>query len=137
MSTPAFGSPSFGLTTTLAGSTLEAAIERTRAALATEGFGVLTEIDIAKTLKAKLDVDHPPYVILGACMPKLAHQALMHNPAIGLLLPCNVVVAQAGDDAVVSAIDPIAMFSVVEGDDMAPIAEDVKARLSRVIAALK
>ena len=114
-----------------------AAVEAVTAALKQEGFGVLTTIDVQATMKAKLNVDRTPYVILGACNPSLAHQALSAEPEIGLLLPCNVVVYC--DDAgvtTISAIDPVAMFSVVKRDDLAPIAEQVAAKLRRVIAAL-
>lgn len=132
-----FGDPAYGLTRRLAGAFGEI-VERTRAALKTEGFGVLTEIDVRATMKAKLDRDHPPYLILGACNPPLAWDALQAEPGIGLLLPCNVVVAQDGasDGAavVVSAIDPRAMFSVVGRPDVAPLADEVHARLERVLA---
>src|SRR5688572_32134701 len=91
----------------------EKAIAKVKDALKEQGFGVLTEIDVRATLKKKLDVDFPPYVILGACNPKLAHAALEEAPGIGLLLPCNVVVTADGDDAVVSVISPSAMFAAV------------------------
>lgn len=112
-------------------------VEATRAALATEGFGVLTEIDVKATLAKKLDVTTRPYVILGACNPALAHRALQLDPAIGTLLPCNVVVAEDESGSVeVATIDPRAMFSVVERADVAPIVEDVRARLERVLDGL-
>ena len=116
----------------------ERALERTRAALAAEGFGVLSEIDVRTTLKKKLDIDFPPYVILGACNPPLAHRALSAEPNIGLLLPCNVIV-RAGDDpdsAVVAAIDPEVSLSRVGNADLTPIAAEVKARLRRVLDAV-
>ena len=116
----------------------ERALERTRAALAAEGFGVLSEIDVRTTLKKKLDIDFPPYVILGACNPPLAHRALSAEPNIGLLLPCNVIV-RAGDDpdsAVVAAIDPEVSLSRVGNADLTPIAAEVKARLRRVLSAV-
>ena len=116
----------------------ERALERTRAALAAEGFGVLSEIDVRATLKKKLDIDFPPYVILGACNPPLAHRALSAEPNIGLLLPCNVIV-RAGDDpdsAVVAAIDPEVSLSRVGNADLTPIAAEVKARLRRVLDAV-
>ena len=116
----------------------ERALERTRAALAAEGFGVLSEIDVRTTLKKKLDIDFPPYVILGACNPPLAHRALSAEPNIGLLLPCNVIV-RAGDDpdsAVVAAIDPEVSLSRVGNADLAPVAAEVKARLRRVLDAV-
>ena len=132
-----FGEPAYGLTRTLPGTSFADAIPIVTAALAAQGFGVLTEIDIAATLKKKLDVDHRPYVILGACNPPLAYEALSAEPAIGLLLPCNVVVTQNDDgDAIVSAIDPRAMFSVILRPDIAPLAEEVYERLNKVVAAL-
>lgn len=127
----------YGMTTTLVGTGFDAAVEKTRAALSDEGFGVLTEIDIKGTLKKKLDVDHRDYVILGACNPPLAHQALAAEPLIGLLLPCNVVVTVDDDgNAVVSALDPAKMFELVGRDDVQPIAEEVKERLQKVIDAV-
>ena len=113
----------------------EVAIERTREALAGEGFGVLTEIDVKATLKKKLDVDFRPYVILGACNPPLAYKALSAELEIGLLLPCNVVV-HAGDrdgESVVSIMDPEAALSLTGRPEIAPLAADVKARLQRVL----
>lgn len=115
----------------------DAAVEAVTAALKQEGFGVLTTIDVQATMKAKLNVDRSPYVILGACNPPLAHQALTAEPEIGLLLPCNVVVYRDEQgETTVSAIDPVAMFSVVKRDDLAPVAEQVAAKLRRVIAAI-
>lgn len=115
------------------------AVERTRAALAAEGFGILAEMDIAATLKKKLDVDFRPYVILGACNPPLAHRALLVEPDIGLLLPCNVVVR--ADDvpgrSVVAAMDPVAALGLTGNAQVGPIADDVKARLRRVLEAVE
>lgn len=111
------------------------AVARTKDALASEGFGVLSEIDIRATLKKKLDVDSRPYTILGACNPPLAHQAFVAEPSIGLLLPCNVVV-YATDDAersVVAAIDPEVSLGRVGNEALAPLATEVKARLGRVL----
>lgn len=116
----------------------ERAVERTREALAAEGFGVLTEIDVRATLRKKLDVDFRPYVILGACNPPMAYRALTAEPEIGLLLPCNVVV-QAADfegKSVVSAVDPEVSLGRVGNPQLAPVAADVKARLRRVLAAV-
>lgn len=106
-------------------------------ALKAEGFGVLTEIDVQAVLKKKLGIDRAPYVILGACNPQLANAAINENPAVGLLLPCNVVLATDGPDVVVSAASPKAMFSIAgdDGGDM-QVAEQAEARLRRVIAAL-
>lgn len=126
-----------GLTVRLAG-TLEAAQARVIEALKAEGFGVLTEIDVQATLKKKLDVDFRPYRILGACNPSLAHRALSLAPQVGLLLPCNVTVSQVGDDVVeVGIVDPIGMLGVVDQPELTPIADEARARLSRVAAALQ
>lgn len=130
-----FGTPTYGLTRTLAQSH-EIVVTRVRDALAAEGFGVLTEIDVQATLKTKLDVDLEPYVILGACNPGLAHRALTVEPAIGLLLPCNVVVAVAAGGTVVSVADPRAMFQMVHRVELEDIVADARARLERVLAAL-
>lgn len=121
----------------LEGATQEQAIARVREALATEGFGVLTEIDVKATLKKKLGVDRKPYVILGACNPGLAHQALEAEPAIGVLLPCNVDVFEGEDGATwVQAVRPSTLFRVVDNPAVRPIAEDVDARLQRVLERL-
>jgi uncharacterized protein (DUF302 family) len=117
----------------------ERAVEAVRAALATEGFGVLTEIDVRATLKKKLDAEFRPYVILGACNPSLAHRALTAERDIGLLLPCNVVV-YAGDQpgtSVVAALDPEAMLGLAERADIRPLAADVKARMARVLGVVE
>jgi len=112
----------------------ERAVEVTREELAKEGFGVLTEIDVKATLKKKIDVDFRPYVILGACNPPLAHQALSAEQEIGLLLPCNVVV-YATDDAnrcIVAAIDPVKQLEISGNPGVGPIAEQVRTKLARV-----
>jgi uncharacterized protein (DUF302 family) len=132
-----FGDPSYALTRHFEDADFDATVAKTREALAAEGFGVLTEIDVKATLAKKLDVDWRRYLILGACNPSLAHQALSAEPGIGVLLPCNVVVAEDADGAVsVSAIDPLAMFSVVGRDDVEPIATEVRAKLARALEAL-
>ncbi len=129
----------YGITRRISGATMAAARERVTAALKEEGFGVLTEIDVQSTLEKKLGVHTEPYMILGACNPKLAHEALSKEPAIGLLLPCNVVLAQDGKDVVVSAASPRAMFAVV-GDaaaqGLSAIAEDAEGRLRRALERL-
>jgi uncharacterized protein (DUF302 family) len=109
----------------------EDAVTATREALAARGFGVLTEIDVRATLRKKLDVDFRPYVILGACNPPLAHRALQAERAIGLLLPCNVVVhaADAPGRSVVAVLDPVAQFVITGREDIRPIAEQVRALL--------
>lgn len=110
------------------------AVEATRAALADEGFGVLTEIDLAATLKAKLDVDLPPYLILGACRPPLAQAAVAADPSVGTLLPCNVVVRVDGERVVVEALDPRIMSQLSESDAIEEVAGDAAARLGRALA---
>jgi len=124
----------YGVGTTVAAPYRDA-IEKTRAALQEQGFGVLTEIDVQKTMKEKLDVDFRPYVILGACNPALAHQALQADLGVGLLLPCNVIVYDNGDGtSSVEALDPEAALGIV-GDNpvIATVARDAKARLQRVV----
>ena len=111
-------------------------IETVTAALAEQGFGVLTEIDVAATLKAKLGVDRDPYVILGACNPPLAHRALDADPSVGALLPCNVVLRADGDGTIVEAMDPLAALGIVNTAAVHEVAEEAAARLRRVIAAL-
>ena len=113
------------------------AIQRVTGALKEEGFGVLTEIDVKETLKKKLDVDFRRYVILGACNPPLAFQALQADPDLGLLLPCNVIVYAQDGGSVVSIIDPCSMFSMVDLPDLEPVAAEARARLRRVSEALK
>jgi uncharacterized protein (DUF302 family) len=123
---------------TRVGLPFEEAVERTREELSREGFGVLSEIDIAATLKKKLDVDFRPYVILGACNPPLAHRALTAETDIGLLLPCNVVVYAAEEDgtSVVAAMDPEAALELTGNAEVREVARDVRARLERVLGAV-
>jgi uncharacterized protein (DUF302 family) len=110
------------------------AVAKTTELLADEGFGVLTEIDVKATFKKKIDVDFRRYVILGACNPQLAHQAMSGEPFIGVLLPCNVVVMEReGGGTIVSALKPSAAFSLVDNPDVAPIADQVEDRLRRVL----
>jgi uncharacterized protein (DUF302 family) len=110
---------------------------RVEAALKDEGFGVLTEIDVAATLKAKLDLDRPPYLILGACNPSLASQALEADPSIGALLPCNVVLRSgAGAETVVEILDPLAAMGLA-GPAIEPIAREAAERLRRVATAIE
>ena len=115
----------------------EQALDAVKDALKTEGFGVLTEIDMKATLKKKLDVDLRKYTILGACNPPLAYKALQGELQIGLLLPCNVIVYEEGNGSVVSAIDPVSAMSVVDNASLATVAEEVRSKLMRVIESLK
>ena len=115
----------------------EAAIEKVTADLQTEGFGVLSDIDVAAKMKEKLDKDMPRYRILGACNPALAHQAIDAVPDIGLLLPCNVLVREDDEGGVhVSFMDPESVLSLVGDPGVEPLAGEVKSRLQRVLAAL-
>ena len=112
-------------------------LDATRAALSYQGFGILTEIDLAATMKAKLDVELPPQVILGACRPPLAHAAIQAEPSIGVFLPCNVVVRV--DDrgrTVVQAMNPEFMTQIASGAALAEVAEDAKARINRALDAV-
>lgn len=114
-----------------------AATAEVTAALKQEGFGVLTQIDVQATMQAKLGVEMPPYVILGACNPNLAYQALQAEPEVGLLLPCNVIVFDNGDGTTtVSIVDPLQMLGIVENPALQPIAEEADLRLHRVLAQL-
>jgi uncharacterized protein (DUF302 family) len=110
------------------------AVEATRAALAEQGFGVLTEIDVAATMRIKLDADLPPHLILGACNPPLALQAIQAEPSIGLLLPCNVVVrAAGGETTVIEAMDPRIMVRVTGNDRLRAVADDARQRLQAAL----
>lgn len=125
----------YAITRRLSSTTLAEARERITKSLQAEGFGVLTEIDLQATLEKKIGVHTAPYVILGACNPKLAHEAITKEPAVGLLLPCNVVVAQDGDEVVLSAIAPKAMFAALpDATALASVANDADGRLRRAIA---
>ena len=127
----------YGYETTLPDTNYDEAVRRVTDELKKEGFGILTEIDVRATLKKKLDVDFRRYMILGACNPSLAYQALGVEPQIGLLLPCNVVVQEAPTGgATVSIADPRAMFALVENSAVAPAAAEADAKLRRVINAL-
>ena len=130
-----FGDPKYGLTRVLKGIKFSDAVASTKKALASEGFGILSEIDVKATLKKKLEVDFDNYLILGACNPPLAYQALTEEAALGLFLPCNVVLTEDHNgNAIVSAIDPKQMFKVVENPAMEELSLQVR---QKIAAALK
>lgn len=114
----------------------EEAVERVTEALGEEGFGVLTTIDVRSTLREKLDAEYKRYVILGACNPELAHRALTRDDNVGLLLPCNVVVAERNGGSEVSAGRPEAILDVAGNPELRPVAEEAEARLRRVVDSL-
>jgi uncharacterized protein (DUF302 family) len=115
-----------------------AAVAQVTEALKSEGFGVLTEIDVKETMKKKLGVEYNPFKILGACNPNLAHRAISVAPEISLLLPCNVVVRQLAENEVeVSLIDPLMMMDAVNRPELSDIAREARAKLDRVAAALR
>jgi uncharacterized protein (DUF302 family) len=126
----------YALGTRVAGP-VSAARPRVETALKAEGFGVLTEIDVAATMKAKLGIDGAPYLILGACNPVLAHRALEAEPSVGVLLPCNVVLRQEGADTIVEAMDPLAVVGIAESIEIKNVAAEARERLGRVIASLE
>lgn len=115
---------------------IEEAEQKVREALAEEGFGILTEIDVAATLKTKLGVDRSPYKILGACNPDLANRALGIEEDIGLLLPCNVVLYQKGDTTVVEAIEPRTMSQITANEALSDIAEEARTHLVKALTSI-
>jgi uncharacterized protein (DUF302 family) len=118
-------------------SDFDAAVRRAKAALESEGFGILTEIDVKATLKKKLDVDFHPYLILGACNPKLAHQALQREDKIGTMLPCNVIVQQLdGGRVEIAAVDPVASMQAVGNPQLGEVASKVRQKLKDVVESL-
>ncbi len=124
----------YGIVRELPDVTMEKARERVTEALANEGFGILTEIDVQATVRKKLDKDFVPYLILGACNPQLAHQALLAEPQIGLLLPCNVVLTlRETGTVVVSAMDPGVMSQMTDNPALEPIAVEARQRLTRAL----
>lgn len=128
----------YGMSKKLENTAFLDAVGNVKEALKQEGFGVLSEIDVTSTLSEKLDIDFRPYVILGACNPPLAHEALEMEPHIGLLLPCNIVVQSAPPRGVVVSIaDPAAIFSLVTNPGLRPVVEAVGTRLERVMDALE
>ena len=127
---------SFTFGTRLRGSVVEVR-SRVEAALKAEGFGVLTEIDVQATMKAKLGIETPPYLILGACNPTLAHRAIEADPSVGALLPCNIVLRQDGPETIVEAMDPMAALGIVKRVAVRAVAEEAKVCLERAIEALE
>lgn len=111
-------------------------VEKTREALAGQGFGVLTEIDVKATLKKKIGVDVDPYLILGACNPNMAHQAMQLEPRIGSMLPCNVIVRDTGGAIEVSAVDPLASMASIDNDKLKSVAGEVRGMLETVVKSI-
>lgn len=119
---------------TFEGDPFDAVVERTRAALDSEGFGILTEIDVKATMKKKLNVDMDDYRILGACNPRMAHQAIGLEPRVGAMLPCNVIVRATGRNAVeVSVVDPVASMSAIDNEDLRSVANEVRGLLAKAV----
>jgi len=123
----------YGMHRTLPGVAFDEALERVTAALKDEGFGILTRIDVAETLKAKIGADFRPYVILGACNPVLANRALSVDDNIGLMLPCNVVVAAAADGSEVAFVRPHAMMDIADAAAIRDVADEAQAKLERAL----
>ena len=134
MSIPDFGTPRYGLTRKLTNTTIDEVKARATEALSTEGFGILTEIDIQATFSAKLGKSIGGYTILGACSPSLAHQALQFESAIGLMMPCNVVISeQSTGDICVSIADPVYVFQPLDRPDMNDFALQIQTQLQRAL----
>jgi uncharacterized protein (DUF302 family) len=115
---------------------MEKAEARVRELLSAEGFGILTEIDVAATLQAKLGIERDPYRILGACNPHLAAEALENEADVGLLLPCNVIVYRDGEDTVVAVLDPVTMVDLTDNPALEKVAREARARLEQVVEAM-
>jgi len=125
---------SYTIDRTFTGESFDTIVERTRAALADKGFGVLTEIDVKATMKKKIDVEMGDYLILGACNPKMANEAIKLEPRVGAMLPCNVIVRKTGDDEVmVSAIDPVASMQAIPNQTLKDVAVQVREMLAGAI----
>lgn len=121
---------------TIKGAGFDAVDTRTRKALSDQGFGILTEIDVKATMKKKLDVEMPAYTILGACNPKMAHQAIAMEPRVGAMLPCNVILREVKDGVEVSAVDPVASMQAIDNPQLHTVASQVRNLLTAVIAAI-
>jgi uncharacterized protein (DUF302 family) len=125
---------SYTIDRTFTGDSFDKVVERTRAALGDQGFGVLTEIDVKATMKKKIDVDLPDYLILGACNPKMANEAIKLEPRVGAMLPCNVIVRKTGDNEVmVSAIDPAASMQAIPNETLKSLAGQVRGMLETAV----
>ena len=120
----------------IAGATFDEVEARTRAALAAGGFGVLTEIDVAATMKKKIDVEMPAYLILGACNPKMAWQAIGMEPRVGAMLPCNVILRAVDGGVAVSAVDPVASMQAIDNEPLHAVAGQVRDLLAKAVAAI-
>jgi len=129
--------PDYGITTTLRGIAFDGARQLAIDTLKTEGFGIVSEIDVTKTMKEKLNVDFARYTILGACNPPAAHHALTTDPFVGLFLPCNVCVFEADGAITVSAIRPTALYEIMKNPQLVGLAAEIDARLDRVIQRLQ
>ena len=127
---------SYTINRLLAGVALPEAEARTRAALAAKGFGVLTEIDVAATMKAKLGETMPGYRILGACNPKMAHQAIAREPRVGAMLPCNVILREVAGGTEISAIDPVASMQAIDNPGLLALAGQVRGMLAEAVAGI-
>jgi uncharacterized protein (DUF302 family) len=125
----------YTLDKSLSATSFDDAVERTKSALAKHGFGILTEIDVKATMKKKIDADVDDYIILGACNPRMAHEAMRLEPKVGAMLPCNVIVrAIKGGDIMVSAIDPVASMQAIDNDTLKSLAGKVRSMLEDVVA---
>ena len=132
-----FGDPKYGITKIVRANSINELRPKVEQALKEVGFGILTEIDVGATLKKKSDVDFRPYLILGACNPKMAYQALSEEAGIGLLLPCNVVLSQENEgEIIVSTIEPNAMLSIVDNDEVKPFVDEVAGLLTKAFNSL-
>jgi uncharacterized protein (DUF302 family) len=127
---------SYTITRKIEGASFEEVETRTREALAGKGFGILTEIDVKATMKRKIDRDMDAYLILGACNPQMAWEAIGLEPKVGAMLPCNVILRQVGQDVEVSAVDPVASMSAIENADLKAVAGNVRQLLSEAIGTI-